>query len=185
MLTTYQKTKFDTYFRHLDRDASGAVEWEDFNTVIENIRAARGWAADEERYRRLVDAQREYWHKITERVDKDGDGKVSLAELNAFHESIARDIAEQGRPPEWALALVHAYHRVLDTTGNGAIDQNEYGIYLRALGSRVDPGEAFRRLDLDRDGKIDISEMEKLYAQYIVSDNPGEPGNYLLTGAVD
>ena len=57
--------------------------------------------------------------------------------------------------------------------------------YLKALGSRVDPGEAFRRLDLDRDGNIDIGEMEQLYMQYVISDNPGEPGNYLVTGTVD
>lgn len=185
MLTDYQMTKFDTYFRHLDRDANGAVEWADFEKVIENIRVAKGWSTDEPRYLRLADAQREFWQKMTERVDKDGDGKVSLPELNAFHESIGQEIKEQGKPPAWAVALVHAYHRALDTTGNGTIDQNEYGIYLRALGSRVNPGEAFRRLDLDRDGNIDIDEMEQLYTQYIISDNPGEPGNYLLTGAVD
>jgi Ca2+-binding EF-hand superfamily protein len=185
MLTDYQKTKFDTYFRHLDRDGSGAVAWEDFEVVLENIRASRGWSADEVRYRRLAEAQRDYWQKIAERVDQDGDGRVSLAEFNAFHESVGRDIREQGRPPAWALALVHAYHRVLDTTGNGSIDRDEYGIYLRALGSRVDAAEAFRRLDLDHDGSIDIAEMEQLYTQYIISDNPGEPGNYLMTGTVD
>ncbi len=185
MLTDYQKTKFDTYFRHLDRDGSGAVEWEDFEAVIENIRAAKGWSTDEARYQSLLSAQRDYWQKITERVDKDGDGKVSLLEFNAFHESVGRDIKEQGEPPAWAVALVRAFHRVLDTTGDGTIDQSEYGVYLRALGSRVDPGEAFRRLDLDGDGNIDIGEMEQLYTQYIISDNPGEPGNYLVTGAVD
>jgi Ca2+-binding EF-hand superfamily protein len=185
MLTDYQKTKFDTYFRHLDRDGSGAVEWADFETVVENIRAAKGWSAEEARYQRLVEAQRDYWQKITERVDKDGDGKVSPAEFNAFHESVGRDIEEHGRAPAWAVALVHAYHRMLDTAGNGTIDEDEYGVYLKALGSRVNPGEAFRRLDLDRDGAIDISEMEKLFTQYIISDNPGEPGNYLVTGAVD
>lgn len=185
MLTDYQKTKFDTYFRHLDRDGSGAVEWKDFEVVIENLRSAKGWSADEERYKRLVEVQRDYWQKIAERVDKDGDGKVSPAEFNDFHESVGREIKEQGRAPAWAVALVQAYHRVLDTTGDGTIDQSEYGAYLKALGSRVDPGEAFRRLDLDRDGNIDIEEMEQLYAQYITSDNPGEPGNYLVTGAVD
>src|SRR5688500_18899000 len=130
VLTDYQKTKFDTYFRHLDRDGSGAVEWADFETVVENIRAAKGWSAEEARYQRLVEAQRDYWQKITERVDKDGDGKVSPAEFNAFHESVGRDIEEHGRPPAWAVALVHAYHRMLDTAGNGTIDEDEYGVYL-------------------------------------------------------
>src|SRR5215216_4107753 len=110
VLTDYQKTKFETYFRHLDRDGSGAVEWKDLETVIENIRTAKGWSADDARYQRLIEAHREYWQKITERVDKDGDGRVSLPELNDFHESIGRDIKEQGRPPAWAVALVHAYH---------------------------------------------------------------------------
>jgi len=185
MLTTLQKQKFDNYFRHLDRDGDGVIEWEDFEAVVENIRTARGWEAQDERHRRLVEAQRYYWQKLSEIVDTDGDGKISPAEFQAFHESIGREIDAQGKPPAWAVALVHAYHRVLDANGNGTIGVNEYAVYLKALGATTEPAEAFGRLDLDRDGKIDIDEMEELYTQYVISNNPSDPGNYLSTGSID
>lgn len=180
--TDYQHAKYDRYFTLLDTDRSNSIEWSDFCRAADFIRKENGWDENHPRYLGLVGALTTFWDELRTRVDTDGNGRVDRKEWSDFHVSLAADVERLGKVPAWALNVVHGFHRVLDVDSDGTISVAEYRTWLRSLGAEVDFDAAFQHLDLNRDGHIDIDETEELFAQWVLSDNPGDPGNWLVTG---
>lgn len=169
---------FDT----LDRNRSGALDWDDFERVVEAVRDERGLSTTHPRVRALFAAMHDFWDELAARVDRDGDGNVTLDEWLSFHDGLALEVKELGRVPLWALGMLQAIHAVLDIDGDGHVTLDEYAQWLRAVGSTHDPAEAFRHIDTNGDGYLAFDEMEQLYAQW-VCDESEAPGAFLFTGA--
>lgn len=182
MTTHYQQDKYDRYFKLLDTDRSNAIDWNDFSKAARFIRDDRGWDDEHPRYKELLDALQTHWSELRERVDIDGDGTVDRFEWQQFHAKLADEINELGKVPAWALNSMHGFHRMLDSDKDGSISAEEYALWLRALGSEADAAAAFERLDLSGDGQLELDEIETLYSQWVLSDDPGDPGNVLVTG---
>jgi Ca2+-binding EF-hand superfamily protein len=85
-----------------------------------------------------------------ERLDEDGDGTLSRAELSM----LARDRFEE-----------------LDRDDDGVVDVDEF----RALETGRDPGVTLRRLDADADGRIAVDEVpESMRARFESADTDGD-----------
>ena len=97
-------------------------------------------------------------------------------------EALGKEVAGSGSPPGWAVDLCVRTHQALDLNGNGTVNHDEYAVWLRAIGSTADSAEVFTRLDLNGDGVVSLPEMIGLFAQFALSEDPAEPGNYLMTG---
>lgn len=177
-----QLRKFTSAFNCLDRNRNGVLDWDDFNRSAEFIREAQGWEASDARFKALVGAQKNYWDKMLELCDADGDNEITYPEFVWFHEKIAAEIEANGKVPPWALSLCHDYHRALDTDGSGSISVDEYALYLRSIGSDADANEAFKHLDIDGSGALSIDELEELYSQFVMSEDPDSRGNWLWAG---
>ena len=183
MLTDFQKKKFRILFNRLDSIGNGVLQWRDVMVHMDKIKQRKGWTDENPRFIVLMTAEMAYWDKMLERVDADGDGIITSAEFEAFYDAVAEQIKATGAVPPWALELLRAKFEVLDIDGNGNVDADEFGVYLGAIGCEGNHDEIFSMIDLDGDGTIRFDELETLFKQYVLSNDPAEPGNYIMCGA--
>lgn len=168
--TSIQERKFHSLFNHLDSDKNGSISWNDLQVPAERARHELGWVQDDPRFVMAVHLMKAGWDKALQTNDRDHTGSISFNEFVAFIFRTAVESATSGQLPSWALV-----------SGDG-ITPNEYAIYLRAIGSDADPKSVFAKLDINKNGKISIDELHALLIQYLGSNDPNAPGNYLLTG---
>ena len=65
-----------------------------------------------------------------------------------------------------------------DADGNGVLDPGEYTRLAAVYGARTDQAErAFGRLDQDRNGVLDATELTLAISQFFASRDPGGYGN--------
>jgi Ca2+-binding EF-hand superfamily protein len=169
-------------FLTLDRNHTGALDWEDFAHVAEAIRDARGWGSDHVMHQGLIHAMREFWEELAARIDSDKNGRISAAEWMNFHGAMAEEVRDLGRVPLWGLGLLQGIHTVLDLDGDGTISVDEYALWLRAIGSTHDAGAAFAALDEDGDGLLGFDELERLYRSWLLEAEGAAPTADLFTG---
>jgi Ca2+-binding EF-hand superfamily protein len=183
MLSPFRRRKFTTLFKLTDRNHDGRIDLADFTHYAHGIREERGWAADNPTVSGLVDGSTQWWREMVQRVGGD-DKSISLDEFLAFWDHLGGELAKGAVPP-WALNICTRIHQALDTSGNGTVNEHEYAVWLRSAGSKADPKTVFAKLDTNGDGVVNLSEMMALFAQFVLSDNPADPGNLLMTGTLD
>ena len=183
MLSPFRKRKFEALFNHLDINNDGVINLDDFTRYAERLRAERGWAADNPKVTRLVEGSRQWWTEMLSRIGRT-DSVIARDEFVAFWDGVGKEAMAAGTPPAWVIDVCTNTHRALDLNGNGTVDQTEYGVWLRAIGSTANAADVFKRLDLNGDGVVRLNEMLQLFSQFVLSEDPAEPGNYLMTGVI-
>ena len=179
----FTRRKFSYAFACLDQNGNGILEPGDLFRVAESVRQMLGWSHDEARFQQLHVRMADFWEILEQRTRTVSSGSADLDGFLEFHGELAAEMrASGGQAPAWVLQWVEALLRVLDLNEDGFLSEEEFSNFLYAMGSRMSPAAAFERLDLDRNGLIDLNELHVLVAQYLTSTSPEDPGNYLLTG---
>ena len=182
---SHLSARFSFLFSCLDRDGDGRIEKSDVLQIGESLRAERGWVAGDASWTAIVAALEDFWFLLALCVDADGSGDISCAEFEVFHVLMADQTVEfSGQPPPWATTLFSTLLQTLDADHDGQVRLEEYAIFLRAMGSTLDPAQAFARLDMDGSGGLDLREIERLLTEYLTDESPEAPGAWLLTGGV-
>jgi len=183
MLSEFRRKKFSVWFHHLDLDDDLQITEADFIRYAEALASLTDGGAEDPVVTELVQATTKFWLELLDHAAND-DGRVSLEEGLNFFEDMGQRMSARGAPPQWAMNMVQAIHHLLAPDEGGVVRSDRYALWLRAIGSEVDPAEAFGRLDLTRSGGITRTEMAILFGQYLLSEDPAAPGNYLMTGAL-
>lgn len=84
MLSDFQKRKFTSFFRQLDDNGNGTLEFDDFTAHAHFIKRYKGWEDDNENFTRLIDAKRKFWDELIHQVDLNNDNEVSLMNGSPF-----------------------------------------------------------------------------------------------------
>lgn len=177
MLTDYQERKFTRAFELLDSDGSAFVDGTDLARIAARFVHRLGLEEDSEEYRVLAGCAGELW-KVLARMDRDGDGRLTLAEwleaLAAFATS------EHADAPLFASLLDQSFE-LLDTDADGSVSCAEFVLWLGA--TNLDAATAqrtFEASDLDGDGLLSKSEVGYVLLDFFYSDDPERRGSWLL-----
>lgn len=182
MASDFRRRKYVAFFDHLDINRDGIIDRSDWDRYAQVIREEKGWSADEPQLEALIESTGAWWESMRKAFGVTDDQGLTLNHFVGFCNQIADELRAGGAPPQWAVDMCLQAHQVLDITGSGTVDADEYALWLRAIGSKADPAEVFGKLDLNGDGVVSRDEMMTLFGQFFVSEDPDDPGNYLMTG---
>jgi Ca2+-binding EF-hand superfamily protein len=170
-----QQKKFARLFAILDRDHDDAVERSDYEAIGMQVATLRGLAVGSPEQAQMAARMGAYWDALAQRADKDANGRVTRSEWAKSMGSGSESMAQtRGQMVGLAAAL-------LDRDGDGLIASADYQRLIELVGYKLANGdEVFRRLDRNGDGKIDTAELGTLVDEFLFSDDPEAPGNWLL-----
>jgi len=184
MLTDFQKLKIRHYFKLWDYERRGYIDFGDFMQLTNRILHIKGLSPDSAEYKSMVAYTRQLWEEvILPFADPKNEGKVSAEEYLRFAEHmlpIAKAMADRKEPDPYGAA----FFQMMDTDGDGKVAYRDWAAFILAWGIKDHLVEHFTRMDTDGDGYITLDDLMALYNQFLFSDDPSEPGNYLF-GALD
>lgn len=184
MLTDFQKLKYTSVFQQIDHNGDGSLKFSDFSNHAYWIKEHKGWADDHPDFTRLLEGKRKFWQVIQSHVDSNQDDSVSLEEWVKFWEQVATESTATGKAPEFMTEVFTALLQSLDLNGDGSIGLDEYALYLQSIKVNQDPQALFQKVDTDGNGSINVTELEGILTQWVLSDNPSDPGNYFIAGNI-
>jgi len=177
MLTDLQKRKLSRYFRVYDLDRDGKVGSDDFERIVENLRALHEIDRGSTEFAELRDGFMSRWDTMRWWADRNGDGGVDVSEwLSYWEELLARD----QRYEDEVASLLSRVFSLFDANGDGVIGPDEfaafYGVYdLEAPLAR----SVFQQLDANGDGVISRDELEQIGHEFYRGNDPEARGNGL------
>ncbi|GAA5089316.1 EF-hand domain-containing protein [Nocardia iowensis] len=174
---TYQQRKAAAQFRALDLDGNGYLERDDYNAMVDRLLVAFRVAADSPTAMNLRHQYLRLFDKLVERMDTDGDGRVSEAE---FLESVGRSVAKSRGKAMRAVA--HAVFTTADTDHDDHLSATEFDDLLHVMGAPMDRDAVARAVDSD--GRLDRESWARIIDDYYGSGDPQAPGSRLFGSIV-
>lgn len=181
MLSEFRRLKLLYLFHSfLDHNCSGNIDKEDFELAVENIAKLRGWSPDDEKYKETQNALLNIWQALIKEADANQDGQISIDEWFAMWQEYTKN---PSKPLEWQDLYCKFIFDLQDDSGDGSIDVEEFSNVLQSFGLLKEDSEvAFEFMSRGRK-TISWKEFQELWKEYIVSENPSDPGNYIFGSA--
>jgi tellurite resistance protein TerC len=163
-------------FAVIDTDGNGVWQREDYQLLTRRLCETFGYAADSAAAHALASTQRALFDAMLSHMDANRDDEISREE---FVVGVRRGRPEDGPGFEAAVsAAARSLIQVADTDGNGVLDPGEYARLAAVYGAGADEAErAFDRLDRDRNGMLDATELTLAISQFFGSRDPGVLGS--------
>jgi Ca2+-binding EF-hand superfamily protein len=120
------KTELNELIRLLDRDGNGRISYDEFLYQMAP-------PLSEERIRWI--------NKAFDKLDVDGSGKVSIADVEAVHNPKSSELIRLGKTT--ASAIFANLLRSYDEDGDGLITRDEFIDYYREISPSIDTDEYF------------------------------------------
>jgi tellurite resistance protein TerC len=163
-------------FAVIDTDGNGVWQREDYRLLTQRLCETFGYAADSAAGHELASAQRALFDTMLSHMDANRDDEISREEFVA---GLGRGRPADGPGFEAAVsAAARSLIQVADADGNGVLDPGEYARLAAVYGAGADEAErAFGRLDQDRNGVLDVSELTLAISQFFASRDPRSLGS--------
>ncbi|XP_041355701.1 sarcoplasmic calcium-binding proteins I, III, and IV-like isoform X1 [Gigantopelta aegis] len=193
-LSDFQKKKLlHEYYTFFDFNRNGRLEQKDFELAREKISEMSGWKKDSKKYKETKELFMEVWRMLSDEGDENNDGIITEEEWLRMWERFNKDSCKQSKTeedpakviPNWLERYVEFKFNLLDRTGDGVIDIDEFEYVLGDFGvSCKEARTAFVIITQNNEKKIDMDYFKELSAEYYRSNDPGALGNF-ITGKLD
>lgn len=184
MLTDFQKRKLRHYFKLWDYERRGSIDLNDFMQLNYRILHIQGYTPDSPEYQAMCQYSKQLWEDlILPFADPNNGGRVTADEYLQFCDHMLPQVearAASGEPDPYGAA----FFQMMDTDGDGKAAYQDWAKFILAWGIKGHVIEHFQRMDTDGDGYITLADLMQLYHQFLFSDDPNDPGNYLF-GSID
>ena len=170
-----ERTMLERRFAVVDTDGNGVWQRGDGQLLAQRLGQTFGYAADSAAWRAVAKAQGTLFDTMLSHLDANDDQEISREE---FVDGVGPDLADRPGFHAAVGATVRSLIQVADADGNGVLDPGEYIRLAAVYGARADQAErAFGRLDQDRNGVLDATELTLAISQFFGSRDPGGYGN--------
>ncbi|WP_017596663.1 EF-hand domain-containing protein [Nocardiopsis potens] len=169
--------RFGRLFDTLDSDGDGAIDWGDYQRLVD--RCAQGYSLEAED--RTAQALRASYQMLwVELLRHSGLSGSRLPDREAFVRAM-RAVAEDGSRFNATEGLADAVFDLLDEDGDGSISEAEYLRYAEVLGAAADTAQArFKALDTDGDGSIGREEFIQSAREFLFGDDTESAGGFVF-----
>lgn len=162
-------------FAVVDTDGNGVWQRADYEQLTRRLCDAFGHGRDSAPARTVASSQRTLFDALLAHMDADGDQQITLDE---FTGSMGRAISDRAGFDAAVSAAADALILAADEDGSGLLDTAEYTRLAGVYGASTEEAEqAFARLDLDRNGALDGTELALAMSQFYASPDADAPGN--------
>jgi hypothetical protein len=162
-------------FAVVDTDGNGMWQRADCDQLTARLCGAFGHSPGSPAALAVAAGQRALFDALLAHMDTDGDQQITPDEFTA---AIGREMDDQAGFDSAVRAAARSLIQAADQDGSGTLDSGEYTRLAGAYGATVaDAARAFARLDLDRNGVLDTTELTLAIAQFFASPDTAAPGN--------
>ena len=180
MLTPFQEKKQRHYFKLLDYDRNNFIERDDFQAIAENLCIIQGIELDTIAYRQIEEASEKLWMDVREYIDSNRDDRCSMEEWLKFADEQIVNCDEVWYN-NYINAVVVGLFNLFDANNDGLLSDLEYlDIFVSFRIEVRYAARCFTKLDINNDGYINKEELVKAVSEFLRSDNPDDPGNWLF-----
>ncbi|MFI5776354.1 EF-hand domain-containing protein [Nocardia sp. NPDC051570] len=179
-ISDFLDRKLERRFRTYDLDGDGFIERSDFQLAVDGMAREYNLSADDKKLQQLTELFLGLWDRLAAAADRDGDGRVTLAEYKtAFNAGMLEtpESFDAGYVP-----FLDAIMDIADVDNDGRLTPVEHARWIKALMSvPAEHAEVIgRRLDADGDGYIDRTEILNAIRAYYFDEAPDSAGSWLL-----
>ncbi|XP_063861001.1 sarcoplasmic calcium-binding proteins II, V, VI, and VII-like isoform X1 [Scylla paramamosain] len=184
--------EFNTFF---DVNRDGLLEKRDFETAGERLCKRGGWLPEDPRAVRVNQLMSNLWLALRKHADRNHDEKVTRLEWLKLWEEVdhtwsavgpgenthLREVVEEEpkRSPEWLREYFNYKFMLLDVSGDGVLDEEEFVYIMSQHGaSETDAKNAWFLMCKGR-RVLDQAAFEQLCEEFFLSDDPTSAGTYL------
>ncbi|KAK3875799.1 hypothetical protein Pcinc_019353 [Petrolisthes cinctipes] len=180
-----------------DLNHDGILEKRDLDLAVQHLCRRGRWGRNDPRTAKITKLMAGLWLSLLSHADKNADDKVTRREWLLLWEEV-----EQGRRkstnqvlketthlnprqsdtrriPSWIKEYFHYKFMLLDVTGDGVIDEEEYVYTMGQYGASEKNAKNAWFLMARGYRVLSYKEFEKLCEDFFLSDDPNTPGNYL------
>lgn len=169
------KYVFSVFF---DVNHSGNIDKKDFELAVEQVGKMRGWTEATPLYRKMKDRLMLVWDGLQKSADDDGDGQISLEEWSSMWEEFAR---KPDNASEWQNLYMDVMFDIIDTSGDGTIDENEFCTVSDYYGlKREESSAAFRKFSKAGTVQVTRPVYQTYWREYFSSDDKDALGNFIF-----
>ncbi len=177
MVSEVAAEKHGQVFDFLDADHDGYLEEADMEAIAQRLTA--GAAATDDAVVR--DAYLKFWNSLTYQLGVDPGSQISREQYIDGLDQIAHS-----SPHGFDHAIAQMPRAILalyDHDGDGMLNAKEFLAMERALGvSTRNARIALLALDRDADGFVDGIDLMRACREFVLSEDPHAPGNWLFGG---
>lgn len=178
MLSDLLTRKYTRLFSILDIDRDGFINQADYERVSRLCAVLSGFGPDTNESKLLVEWFTSAWGRLQSTLAMGQRDRLSLEEYLRIHQSFH---VEQERFQIGFRPGIEFLFTLADKNGDGRLDEQDLVRIGQAFSiDALSVSEAHRRIDTDRDGFIDKTDMLKRLDEFCFSDDPTAPGNWLL-----
>ena len=177
MLTQLQTEKLTHIFNIIDFDRNGTIEKDDFEAIGENLALIRGFSYESVDFDEVMALAVSIWKNLEKHIDG---SEGTLSDWLTFMDNLFAK-GDGLEYMNYVTKFVDTLFSLFDVNNDGVISQSEYIDLF--IGLRIEvrfAPKAFKQIDIDDDSIISKDELIKSVNEFMMSDDPEAPGNWLF-----
>jgi len=178
MLSELKKRKFMKLFSMYDACNTGVLKFSDFEQIVKNLAALRGWRPNSAQYNAILSKYMREWTHLQDEATPRDLRQVHLKEWLDYHEAL---LAKTEKYKEAIEVRTASILDVFDINGDGKLSKDEWRDFFKVYNIPVVyADEVFARLDTNQDDFLSKEEILARLYDFYYSDDLDAVGNYMF-----
>lgn len=179
MYSDFQKKKIAYFFKLLDLNRNGLLQFNDFSDMAEQVRLKLDFEEGSKNHKKIAEKATRLFHQFLDDISPAEQQSISEKEWVDFFESRLTGSEMEDTLEEYQELIFQYVFDFFDHNHDGFITKNEYQMFFDIFGANQEYFEqSFSLLDKNGDDKISRYEMLASIEDFLISDDPASSGNW-------